>query len=206
MPILRTRARGFTLAAALFISLVALSVLKSNALSGDSAISMYLYEKGSIFNSNDKSTTTISPKKFVGPLGPPGVSYQADQGSTGPPGATGSTGSQGSVGATGSQGATGSTGSQGSVGAKGDTGANGTNGAIGPQGPIGLTGTQGVTGTTGATGATGPQGPIGATGPALIANTQDICIDGAGKKPVIYWGTCATTGVSGGTDAKIYKP
>ncbi len=86
----------------------------------------------------------------------------------------------------------------GATGATGATGGVGATGLVGPQGPIGLTG------ATGATGPQGPQGPKGDPGTPASTRTQAICVE-SGKKPTLYWGTCAVTGISG-TDYLILVP
>jgi hypothetical protein len=75
-------------------------------------------------------------------------------------------------------------GPQGLQGPKGDTGAQGAQGI------------QGIQGVKGDTGATGPQGPAGTIAPY---GKQFVCVKTVGLVKNMYWGTCASQGITGNT-------
>jgi hypothetical protein len=169
--------------------------------------------------------TTQSTAMLNGLTGPQGA-----QGPQGPQGATGATGPQGATGATGPQGAAGvAVNMKGSfptmvafttaalVGNPGDAwiivadgslmvwntltttwdDAGDLQGPQGLQGPKGDTGAQGIQGPKGDTGATGAQGPAGTIAPY---GKQYVCVKTVGSVKSMYWGTCASQGLTGNTN------
>jgi hypothetical protein len=61
---------------------------------------------------------------------------------------------------------------------------------------MGPQGIQGVQGPKGDTGATGPQGPAGTI---LPYGKQYVCVKTVGLVKSMYWGTCASQGLTGNT-------
>jgi hypothetical protein len=172
--------------------------------------------------------TTQSTAMLNGLTGPQGA--QGPQGPQGATGATGATGPQGATGATGPQGTAGvAVNMKGSfptmgafttaalVGNPGDAwiivadgslmvwnalttswdDAGDLQGPQGLQGPKGDTGAQGIPGAKGDTGATGPQGPAGTIAPY---GKQFVCVKTVGLVKSMYWGTCASQGITGNTN------
>jgi Collagen triple helix repeat (20 copies) len=153
-----------------------------------------------------------------GPQGQPGAS-----GATGPQGATGATGPQGAAGvavnmkgsfptmaAFTSAALTGNPGDAWIIVADGslmvwntltsawdDAGdLQGPQGLQGPKGDAGAQGPQGLKGDKGDAGATGQQGPAGTIAPY---GKQFVCVKTVGLVKSMYWGTCASQGLTGNT-------
>jgi len=61
-------------------------------------------------------------------------------------------------------------------------------------GPQGVQGVQGPTGPQGPVGPTGPQGPAGTI---LPYGKQYVCVKTVGLVKSMYWGTCASQGLTG---------
>jgi hypothetical protein len=163
----------------------------------------------------DNSIFTTAPTN--GKDGAPGA-----PGATGPAG-TGATGAQGIQGVQGIQGPAGNSftlkghyanlaafnaGAGATPGAIGDAWLLDSDGSIMVYASTGwfdagdLMGPQGVQGAQGPTGAQGPKGDTGAQGPAgTIApyGKQYVCVKTVGLVKTMYWGTCASQGLTGNT-------
>jgi hypothetical protein len=72
----------------------------------------------------------------------------------------------------------------------------GPQGLQGPKGDTGAQGPQGLKGDKGNTGATGAQGPAGTIAPY---GKQFVCVKTVGLVKSMYWGTCASQGITGNT-------
>jgi hypothetical protein len=161
------------------------------------------------------------PQGAQGPQGPQGAT-----GATGPQGATGATGPQGAAGVAvnmkGSFPTMAAFTSAALVGNPGDAwiivsdgslmvwntltsawddagdlqGPQGLQGPKGDTGAQGAQGIQGIQGVKGDTGATGPQGPAGTIAPY---GKQFVCVKTVGSVKSMYWGTCASQGITGNT-------
>jgi collagen type II alpha len=164
----------------------------------------------------DGTVFTSAPRNGIdGATGPAG--------SIGPAGASGSAGAQGIQGVQGVQGPAGNSftlkghyanlaafnaGAGAAPGAIGDAWLLDSDGSIMVYAVTGwfdagdLMGPQGVQGPQGPTGAQGPKGDTGAQGPAgTIApyGKQYVCVKTVGLVKSMYWGTCASQGLTGNT-------
>jgi hypothetical protein len=162
------------------------------------------------------------PQGEQGPQGPQG--QPGATGATGPQGATGATGPQGAAGVAvnmkGSFPTLAAFSTAALVGNPGDAwiivsdgslmvwntltttwddagDLQGPQGLQGPKGDIGAQGIQGIKGDKGDTGATGPQGPAGTIAPY---GKQFVCVKTVGLVKSMYWGTCASQGITGNTN------